>query len=135
MTPEAQNRPSDHQTGTVGTEGPARPVGTLPPPAAVGPAQGPAPALVVRDTRLDDADAEEEQRDTRLDLLLMQLDVMVKVRSFNVQDLLSLETGSVLETVHEHVQDVPVRSGGALLGWAEFEVLDQQLAVRVTRLA
>lgn len=65
----------------------------------------------------------------------MQLDVMVKIHSFRVQDLLSLEKGTVVETVHEHTQDVPVRCGGAPLVWAEFEVLDQQLAVRITRLA
>jgi flagellar motor switch protein FliN/FliY len=40
----------------------------------------------------------------------------------------------VVETVHEHTQDVPVRCGGALLMWSEFEVLDQTLAVRITRL-
>ena len=78
---------------------------------------------------------EEADEDTRLDRLPMQLDVMVKVHSFRVQDLLALEKGTVVETVHEHTQDVPVRCGGALLVWAEFEVLDQQLAVRITRLA
>lgn len=65
----------------------------------------------------------------------MQVDVMVKVRSFRVQDLLAMQKGSVVETVHEHTQDVPVRCSGALLLWSEFEVLDQRLAVRVTRLA
>jgi len=57
------------------------------------------------------------------------------VRSFRVEDLLALEQGSLVETVHEHSQDVPVRCGGALLVWAEFEVVEQKLAVRVTRLA
>jgi flagellar motor switch protein FliM len=89
---------------------------------------------VVRESQTGEAEAEEDPRDTRLDRLPMQLDVTVKVQSFRVQDLLAMEAGTVLETVHEHTQDVPVRSGGALLVWAEFEVLDQQLAVRVTRL-
>jgi flagellar motor switch protein FliN/FliY len=82
-----------------------------------------------------DAASAEAQRDMRLDRLPMQLDVMVKVRSFRVEDLLALEQGSLVETVHEHSQDVPVRCGGALLVWAEFEVVEQKLAVRVTRLA
>lgn len=70
-----------------------------------------------------------------LSRLGMRLDVLVKVPSFCVRDLLALETGSVLETEHEHTQDVPVRSGGALLAWAEFEVVNEGLAVRLTRLA
>jgi flagellar motor switch protein FliN/FliY len=70
-----------------------------------------------------------------LDRLPMQVDVVVRVHSFRVKDLLSMEKGTVVETVHEHTQDVPLRSGGALLLWSEFEVLDQRLAVRVTRLA
>ncbi len=41
----------------------------------------------------------------------------------------------MLETEHDHTQDVPVRSGGALLAWAEFEVVNEGLAVRLTRLA
>jgi flagellar motor switch protein FliN/FliY len=64
----------------------------------------------------------------------MQVDILLKVHSFRVQDLLSMEKGTVVETVHEHTQDVPVRCGGALLMWSEFEVLDQTLAVRITRL-
>jgi flagellar motor switch/type III secretory pathway protein FliN len=82
-----------------------------------------------------DDDAEAEVRDTRLDRLPMELHVMVKVERMLVEDLLALERGTVLSTVHEHSQDVPVRCGGALLVWGEFEVVEQKLAVRVTRLA
>ena len=65
----------------------------------------------------------------------MELHVMVKVQRMRVEDLLALQRGTVLTTVHEHSQDVPVRCGGALLMWGEFEVVEQTLAVRVTRLA
>lgn len=82
-----------------------------------------------------DDSAEAEARDTRLDRLPMELHVMVKVERMRVEDLLALERGTVLSTVHEHSQDVPVRCGGALLLWGEFEVVEQKLAVRVTRLA
>lgn len=78
---------------------------------------------------------ETENRDTRLDRMPVQLDVMVRIRGMRVEDLLRLEKGTVLETVHDHTQDVPMECGGALLVWAEFEVLDQKLAVRITRLA
>ncbi len=91
-------------------------------------------ALVLAETPEETAE-DSEGRDTRLDRLAMQLDVMVRVQSMRVQDLLSLENGTVVETIHEHSQDLPVRCGGALLAWAEFEVVDQKLAVRITRLA
>jgi flagellar motor switch protein FliN/FliY len=73
-----------------------------------------------------------EERVSRLE---MRLDVMVKVPSFCVRDLLALEAGAVVETDHDHAQDVPVWCGGALLAWAEFEVVNEGLAVRLTRLA
>jgi flagellar motor switch/type III secretory pathway protein FliN len=103
-------------------------------PAAVPAGAGNGLALVRADG-VEEPPAEEPEEDMRLGRLPMQLDVMVKIHSFRVQDLLALEKGMVVETVHEHSQDVPVRCGGAPLVWAEFEVLDQQLAVRITRLA
>jgi len=136
MPPVAENRPPDQPKAVAAAEPAAtHPAGTPGSRVALASGAGTAPALVVRENQTNDAEAEEELRDTRLDRLPMQLDVTVKVQSFRVQDLLTMEAGTVLETVHEHTQDVPVRSGGALLVWAEFEVLDQQLAVRVTRLA
>jgi flagellar motor switch protein FliN len=102
-------------------------------PQPIPPAEG-TQALAVLGSGLDESLSGDETRDARLDHLPMQVDVLVKVRAFRVQDLLSMEKGTVVETVHEHTQDVPLHSGGALLMWSEFEVLDQRLAVRVTRL-
>jgi flagellar motor switch protein FliN/FliY len=68
-------------------------------------------------------------------LLPVQLDVRVPVPGFRVQDLLSLEKGRVLETSWSHGEDLPVWSGGVQLAWTEFEVVEQKLAARVTRLA
>ncbi|MGC2638651.1 MAG: FliM/FliN family flagellar motor C-terminal domain-containing protein [Acidobacteriaceae bacterium] len=65
----------------------------------------------------------------------MRLDVLMKVRSFRVQDLLAMQKGTVVETVHGHSQDVPLACGGALLVWGEFEVVEQKLGVRITHLA
>lgn len=118
MAPESENN------GTTG----AAAVQSLPAEGAAG-----SPAAL---TRGEEGTAKPAvERDTRLDRLPMQLDVMVKVRSFRVRDLLALDQGAVLETIHEHTQDVPVRSGGALLVWGEFEMVEQRLAVRITRLA
>lgn len=66
--------------------------------------------------------------------LLMQLDVTIPIPSFRVRDLLALDKGSVLESQWPHTEDVPVWCGGSQLVWSEFEVIDQKLAVRVTRL-
>jgi hypothetical protein len=66
--------------------------------------------------------------------LPMQLDVTVPIPGFRVQDLLALEKGAVLEGRWPHAEDVPVWCGGVQLVWTEFEVVDQKLTVRVTRL-
>jgi flagellar motor switch/type III secretory pathway protein FliN len=135
MPAEVDNKP---KAGTAAA--PAQPAagggaGTSRAPVAVqalGTGSAEAGALAVLGDRIEEQPPEE--LDTRLDRLPMRLDAMVKVHSFRVQDLLSMEKGTIVETVHEHTQDIPVRSGGALLVWAEFEVLDQRLAVRITRL-
>lgn len=67
--------------------------------------------------------------------LPMQLDVTIPVPKFRVQDLLALEKGAVLDTRWLHGEDVPVWCGGTQLVWTEFEVVEQKIAVRVTRLA
>ena len=66
--------------------------------------------------------------------LPVQLDVTVPIPNFRVHNLLSLEKGTVLESTWSHVEGVPVWCGGVQLVWAEFEVVDQKLAVRVTRI-
>ena len=51
-----------------------------------------------------------------------------------MQNLLTLEKGQVIESAWSHTEDLPLWSGGVHLVWTEFEVVDQKLAVRVTRL-
>ena len=67
--------------------------------------------------------------------LPLQLDVTVPIPSFRIENLLALEKGSVLESCWSHGEDVPVWCGGVQLAWTEFEVVDQKLAVRVTRIS
>jgi len=67
--------------------------------------------------------------------LPVQLDVAVPVREFRVRHLLALEPGNVIETDWAHGEDMPLAAGKVQLAWSEFEVVDTQLAVRVTRLA
>ncbi len=53
---------------------------------------------------------------------------------FRVRDLLSLAKGQVFETVSPDTEDVPIRFGNVQLGWGEFEVVEQRIALRLTRL-
>jgi flagellar motor switch protein FliN/FliY len=66
--------------------------------------------------------------------LPVELDVAVAVREFRVRNLLALAPGQVIETTWGHGQDVPLAAGDVQLAWSEFEVVETQLAVRVTRL-
>jgi hypothetical protein len=68
-------------------------------------------------------------------LLPVELDVSVPVRNFRVRNLLALEPAQVIESGWGHGEDVPLASGAVQLAWSEFEVIDTQLAVRLTRLA
>jgi flagellar motor switch protein FliN/FliY len=67
--------------------------------------------------------------------LPVELEVAVPVRDFRVRNLLSLEPGQVIETQWGHGEDLPLSAGDVQLAWSEFEVVDTQLAVRLTRLA
>jgi flagellar motor switch/type III secretory pathway protein FliN len=67
--------------------------------------------------------------------LPVELDVVIPVREFRVHHLLALEPGQLIESQWGNGEDVPLASGDVQLAWSEFEVVDTQLAVRVTRLA
>jgi len=53
---------------------------------------------------------------------------------FRVRDLLTLKEGQVFESLSPATDDVPVMVGQTQLGWSEFEVQDQRMALRLTRL-
>jgi flagellar motor switch/type III secretory pathway protein FliN len=52
-----------------------------------------------------------------------------------VRDLLQLEVGAILETDHVNGSDVRVVVNTQLVAWAEFDVVAQRVAVRITELA
>jgi flagellar motor switch/type III secretory pathway protein FliN len=64
-----------------------------------------------------------------------QLSLEVAVTRFTVGDLLRLNKGSIVETSCPYTSDVPLRANGLLIGWTEFEVIGNRLAVRITELA
>jgi flagellar motor switch/type III secretory pathway protein FliN len=63
------------------------------------------------------------------------LSLEVPVVKFTVGDLLRLGKGSIVETGCSSTRDIPLRANGLLVAWSEFEVIGNQLAVRITELA
>jgi flagellar motor switch protein FliN/FliY len=66
--------------------------------------------------------------------LPVEVDVAVPIRKFRVRNLLALAVGAVIPSQWLHGEDMPLAARGAQLAWAEFEVIDQKLAIRITRL-
>ncbi len=64
-----------------------------------------------------------------------QLSLEIPAVNFTVGDLLRLGKGSIVETGSASTSDIPLRANGLLVGWAEFEVIGNRLAVRITELA
>ena len=60
------------------------------------------------------------------------LTLELPVVRFTIGDLLTLTTGSIVETACHHTSDVPLRVNKLLIGWTEFEVIGDRLAVRIT---
>lgn len=67
--------------------------------------------------------------------LPVELDVAIPVREFRVRNLLVLQPGAVIESQWVSGEDLPLAAGEVQLAWSEFEVIDAELAVRITRLA
>jgi flagellar motor switch/type III secretory pathway protein FliN len=60
------------------------------------------------------------------------LTLEVPVVGFTIRDLLALKEGSIVETASHHTSDVPLRVNQLLIGWTEFEAVEDRLAVRMT---
>jgi hypothetical protein len=67
--------------------------------------------------------------------LALRLEAGIPLPRFKVRDLLRLEVGQVVESESPDSEDVPLKVGQIQLGWSEFEVVEQRLSVRLTRLA
>ena len=63
------------------------------------------------------------------------LSLELPVVRFTIGDLLTLAKGSIVETACHHTSDVPLRVNQLLIGWTEFEVIEDRLAVRITEQA
>jgi flagellar motor switch/type III secretory pathway protein FliN len=61
--------------------------------------------------------------------------VEVPIVALTVRDLFRLEKGSILSTSQPTGANVPLRVGGRLIAWGEFQVVDDQLSLRIAELA
>jgi flagellar motor switch/type III secretory pathway protein FliN len=60
------------------------------------------------------------------------LTVEIPVARFTIADLLGMKVGTIVETSCDHTSDLPLRVNQLLIGWTEFEVVGDRLAVRIT---
>ena len=58
--------------------------------------------------------------------------VEVPVVRFTIADLLAMREGMIVETNCHYASDLPLRVNQLLIGWTEFEVVGDRLAVRIT---
>jgi flagellar motor switch/type III secretory pathway protein FliN len=77
---------------------------------------------------------EEHSAWPKLSHLELTMAVEVSLLRFKVQDLLRLSEGQVFESGCSETEDVPLKIGSVQIGWTEFEVVDQKISLRLTRL-
>jgi flagellar motor switch protein FliN/FliY len=63
------------------------------------------------------------------------LAVGVPLRGLKVCHLLELRAEQTIRSRWAVTDDVPLKAGELQLGWGEFEVVEQKMALRLTRLA
>lgn len=59
----------------------------------------------------------------------------IPLSHFTIGNLSRLGAGSIVTTAYRHLSDIPLWVNGQLIGWVEFEVIDDRLAVRITEMA
>ena len=96
-------------------------------------AAGAGSALLVRQDGERSEPVADFGQNPALAALPLQLDVFVSIPNFRVRDLLAMDKGSLFETSWSYTEDLPIWCGGVQLMWTEFEVVDNVLSVRVTR--
>ena len=90
--------------------------------------------LVQSTMRLRDG-SEAGALNTNFAQIPIEIDVAIPIQNFRVRNLLALRSGQAIGTEWLEGEDLPLGAQGAQLAWTEFEVIDQKLAVRITRLA
>lgn len=99
----------------------------VPAPATAAASQGAVPAAATANT-------EERSRWADVEFLPCMLSAEIEMAHFTVRDLFRLEVDSVLNAGWLQNVDVPLKANSQLIGWVEFEVIGERLAVRLTEL-
>jgi flagellar motor switch protein FliN/FliY len=80
-------------------------------------------------------DMEDHAAWPMISALAVKLEANIPIRGFHVRDLLALQRGQTIESAWSVTEDAPLKVGHVQLCWCEFEVVDQRMALRLTRLA
>ena len=72
---------------------------------------------------------------TLLSRIPMRLTATIPLPGFKVRDLLKLGAGSMVKSDWLSSDDIPLKVGAVQLSWSEFEVVEQRMAIRLTRFA
>jgi flagellar motor switch/type III secretory pathway protein FliN len=81
-----------------------------------------------------EGDSDKSEAWTEAAWLPCRLSVELAVPEFTIGDLLRLQPNNFLDSQWKQNADVPLRINGLLIGYAEFELLGDKTAVRVTEL-
>jgi flagellar motor switch protein FliM len=78
---------------------------------------------------------EEHPHWLALSRLPVVLTARIPLSGFKVRDLLQLRQGQLIHSDWSTTEDIPVKIGRVQLAWSEFEVVEENMAMRLTRLA
>jgi flagellar motor switch protein FliM len=78
---------------------------------------------------------EEHPQWLAISRLPVVLTARIPLSGFKVQDLLRLKHGQLIHSNWSTSEDIPVKIGRVHLAWSEFEVVEESMALRLTRLA
>jgi flagellar motor switch protein FliM len=69
-----------------------------------------------------------------IEWLPVQISISLPIPRFRVRDLLSLDPGQIIATDWPNGDDLPLSVDQVQLAWIEMESVEQEMAVRITRL-
>ncbi len=75
-----------------------------------------------------------QDRWSSVPMLATAIMVAVPIPKFRVRDVLALKPGCILSSAWCGDRDVPLLAGDVQFAWTEFEVMDERLSARITRL-
>jgi flagellar motor switch protein FliM len=69
-----------------------------------------------------------------IEWLPVQISISLPIPRFRVRDLLTLDPGQIISTDWPNGDDLPLSVDQVQLAWVEMESVEQEMAVRITRL-